>query len=185
MAAAVGVELAEQPLLVDHLGQRTKARSGALLFDDKTRVDGAGRVVGGDHQIVLPLIARQPGKARGVLVQHHADQRPSRPLLAMRRAPRRRPHQSRPLQRQPGHRVAELVIVPLLQLLVKMLHREARIALFIQPQHAQDLLGRRPTARRFADPAIEQPLRPLIAQPVAPAPERPLRHPQHLRRFAL
>ena len=59
-------------------------------------------------------------------MQHHAHQRPPRPLLAMRRALRRRPHQPRPLQRQPGHRVAELVIVPLHQLLVKMLHREAR-----------------------------------------------------------
>src|SRR5205085_8042156 len=78
-----------------------------------------------------------------------------------------------------------LVMVPLLQLLVKMLHREAAIALLIQPQHVQDLRGRRATARPLADPPIAQALRPLIAQPVAPAPERSLRHPQHLRRFAL
>jgi hypothetical protein len=42
----------------------------------------------------------------------------------MRRAPRRRPHQPRPLQRQPGHPLAQLVVAPLLQLLVKMLDRE-------------------------------------------------------------
>jgi hypothetical protein len=185
VAAAVGVELAEQPVLRDHLGQRAKARPGALLLDDKARIDRAGRVVEGDHQIVLPIIARQPGEARGILMQHHAHHRPSRPLLAMRRAPRRRPHQPRPLQRQPGHRVAQLVVVPLLQLLVKMLHREPAIALLIKPQHAQDLRGRRPAARRLADPPIAQTLRPLIAQPVAPPPERPLRDPQHLRRLSL
>src|ERR1700756_2145625 len=70
-------------------------------------------------------------------------------------------------------------------MLVKMLHREPRIALLIQPQHAQDLRGRCPSARRLADPPIAQALRPLIAQPVAPPPERPLRYPQHLRRFSL
>ncbi len=185
VAAAVGVELAEQPVPVDHLGQRAKARGRALLLDDKARVDRAGRIVQGDHQIVLPIIARQPGKARGILMQHHAHHRPPRPLLAMRRAPRRRPYQPRPLQRQPRHRVTQLVMVPLLQLLVKMLHREPRVALLVQPEHAQDLLGCRPSARRLADPPIAQALRPLIAQPVAPAPERPLRDPQHLRRLAL
>ena len=59
-------------------------------------------------------------------MQHHPHHRPPRPLLAMRRAPRRRPHQPGPLQRQSGHRVAQLVVMPLQQLLVKMLHREAR-----------------------------------------------------------
>jgi hypothetical protein len=72
-------------------------------------------------------------------------------------------------------------VVPLLQLLVKMLHREASVALLIETQHAQDLRGRRPPARRLADPTVAQAFRPLIAQPVAPAP--PLRDPQHLRRF--
>src|SRR5262249_40742721 len=193
MAAAIGVELAEQPVPVDHLRQRAKARGRALLRDDKPPIERAGRVVEGDHQIVLLLITRQPGKARGVLVQHHAHQRPPRPLLAMRRAPRRRSHQPRPLQRQPGHRVAELVVVPLLQLLVKMLHREALVAFVIEPQHAQDLLGRRSSARRLADPAIAQtlppllpqPLRPPLPHPAAPTSDRPLRHPQYLRRLLL
>jgi hypothetical protein len=35
MAAAVGVELAEQTVLLDHLTERTKARPRALLRDDK------------------------------------------------------------------------------------------------------------------------------------------------------
>ena len=33
---------------------------------DQTRIDRAGRILEGDHQIGLPVIARQPGKARGV-----------------------------------------------------------------------------------------------------------------------
>lgn len=49
MAAAVGVELAEQPVLRDHLGQRAKARGCAFLLDEKARVDRAGRVVESDH----------------------------------------------------------------------------------------------------------------------------------------
>ena len=63
VAAAVGVELAEQPVLRDHLAQRAKARRGALLRHKKARVDRAGRVAERDHQIVLPVIARQPGEA--------------------------------------------------------------------------------------------------------------------------
>ena len=118
-------------------------------------------------------------------MQHHARQRTARPLLAVRRAPRRRPHQPCRLQRQPGHRVAQLVVVPLPQLLVKVLHGEVAVALLVEPQHAQDLLGSRAPARRLADPPVEQPARPLVAQPSAPAAKRPLRDPQHLRRFLL
>jgi hypothetical protein len=38
----------------------------------------------GTNKIVLPSIARQPGEARCILMQHHSYQRPARPLLAMR-----------------------------------------------------------------------------------------------------
>ncbi len=118
-------------------------------------------------------------------MQHHPDQRPARPLLAVCRALRRRFDQPRRVQCQPGHCVAELVIMPLCQLLVKVLHRELAVALLVQTQHAQDLFGRRPPARRLADPPVDQPRRSLLAQPIAPAPERSLRDPQHLRRFLL
>jgi hypothetical protein len=86
---------------------------------------------------------------------------------------------------QLGHRVAELVRVPLHQLFVKVLDREIGIVLAIEPQHAQDLVFRRPPARRLADPPVDKPLRPLVSEPIAPAAERPLAHPQHLRRFDL
>jgi hypothetical protein len=75
--------------------------------------------------------------------------------------------------------------VLLLQLLVKMLHREAFVVLLIKPQHAQDLRDRRPLARRPAEPPIQQTRRPLVAQPIPPALKRPLRDPQHLRRLDL
>src|SRR5690242_20312282 len=37
-----------------------------------------------------------------------------------------------------------------------MLHGKAVVALLVEPQHAQDLLSRRPPARRLADPPIAQ-----------------------------
>jgi hypothetical protein len=97
MAAPVGAELAKQPVPLDHLGQTAKARLGALLRDEKGRADRARRVIKGDHQVKLPLLSGQPGKARSVLVQHHPRHRPPRPLLAMSRAPGRRLCQTRSL----------------------------------------------------------------------------------------
>ena len=41
-----------------------KARRRALFLDQEGRVDRARRILEGDHQIVLPSIARQPGEAR-------------------------------------------------------------------------------------------------------------------------
>jgi len=65
-SSEAGAELAEQPVLCDHLGQRAKARRRAFLLDDKARIDRAGRVVEGDHQIVLPIIAWQQGEPRRI-----------------------------------------------------------------------------------------------------------------------
>jgi len=62
---------------------------------------------------------------RAILVQQHAAPRPPRPLAAMGAAPRRRPHSSGLLQVEPGGGVAELVAVPLLELLVEVLDGEA------------------------------------------------------------
>jgi hypothetical protein len=138
VAAAVGVESAEQAVPLDHLAQPAQSGGGALLGDEKGREDGAGRVVERDDEIAGRL-ARQPDMPRGVLMQHHADQRPPRPLLAVRRAPRRRPDQPGLLQVQLGDRVAELVAVPLLQLLVEVFHRELGIAAAVELEHACDL----------------------------------------------
>ena len=94
---------------------------------------------GGDRELdngprIMRLNARDVVVAAAV-----SEQRPARPLLAMRRTPRRRLGEPRPVQRQPGHRVAQLVVVPLRQLLVKMLHREVGIASAVELQHPRDL----------------------------------------------
>src|SRR6266404_1616399 len=118
-------------------------------------------------------------------MQHHANHRPAWPLLAMRRARDRAPHQPGALQMHLRHGVAELVAVPLEQLLMKVLHREAAVRLAIQAQHPLDLLDRRTPARRLAQPTVRQPRRAFVAQPVPPTPKRALADPQHLRRLSL
>ena len=64
---------------------------------------------------------------RAVLVQHHAPEWTALPLLAMGAALGGRLDQAGRVQIELGHRVAELVAMPLHQLLVEMLHREVRI----------------------------------------------------------
>ena len=59
------------------------------------------------------------------------------------------------MQMHLGHRVAQRVVVPLAQLLVEMLHREAAIEVAVQPQHPLDLRHRR-TPQRRSQPAIGQ-----------------------------
>jgi hypothetical protein len=80
-------------------------------------------------------------------MQHHSHHRTPRPLLAVPRPRLRRHHQTRPMQMQLGHRVAQRVVVPLAQLLVEVLHREAAVDVAIQAQHPLDLRHRR-AARR-------------------------------------
>src|SRR5665213_2016782 len=106
VAAAITVERTEQAVPRHHLAKPLEARGGAFLLDQEGRVDRAGRVIERHYQIVVPDIAGEPGVARGVLVQHHADHRPARTLLAMRRPLHRRPHQAGALQVNLGHRVA-------------------------------------------------------------------------------
>ena len=83
MAAPVGVELAKQPVPVDPLGDAAKARERAFFRDQKGRIDRTRRIIERCHQVVLANLAGQPGKARGVLLQHHPRQRSSGPLAAM------------------------------------------------------------------------------------------------------
>jgi len=183
VTASVGAEGAKQPVPPDHLAQAPQARSGAFLVHQEGRVDRACRIIERHHQIVLP--ARQPGMGRGVLVQHHPNHRPARPLLAMRPTLRRHPHQPGPPRMNLGHRVAELVIMPFHELLVKVLHREIRIAAPVQIQHPRDLRYARAPIGRSAEPTINQARRPFVPQPVTPPPKRPLADPQNLRRLNL
>jgi hypothetical protein len=120
---------------------------------------------------------------RAVLEQQHPRQRPALPLLAMRAATVALRHQSRCLQREPRHGVAELVVMVLDEMLVKMLGVEIAVAFLEQPLHARELGCRRPPWRRLAEPAIAQALDPVRVVANAQPAERPPRHPQKLARF--
>ena len=89
-------------------------------------------------------------------------------------------HQPGRLQRQLGHRVAELVIVPLHQLLVEVLHREVAVALPIELLHPLELARRRTARRYLADPPIAQPLDPILFVANAQPAEVPTGHAQQL-----
>ena len=173
MAAPVGVELDEQAVPLDHLGQAEEARGGAFLLDQHGRVDRRGRVIQGDHQVERRL-PDQPGMRRRILVQHHAGHRPSRPLAAVRPTLGCHRHRAALLQPQPGGGVAQLVAVPAPQHVVEMPGREPGIVLVVELEHPLQLRLRRPPRRRLADPTVDQPRRPILRVPSAPASERPL-----------
>src|SRR3546814_7596546 len=59
------------------------------------------------------------------------------------------------------------------------------VVLAVEPQHPRDLRFGGPPPGRLAEPPVAQALRTLLMQPVAPAPQRTLAHPQHLRRLGL
>src|SRR3546814_17085917 len=59
------------------------------------------------------------------------------------------------------------------------------VVLAVEPQHPRDLRFVGPPPGRLAEPPVAQALRTLLMQPVAPAPQRTLAHPQHLRRLVL
>lgn len=173
MAASVSVELDEQPVPLDHLGQATEGRGRALLLDQNRRVELAGRIIEGDHQVqrAQPL---QPGVGRAVLMQHHPDHRPSRPPAPVRTPPGCRCYRPALLQPQPGGGVAQLVAVPAPQRVVEMPDREPGIVLVVELEHPLQLRLRRPPRRRLAHPPVGQPGRPLLRMPPAPAAEGPL-----------
>ena len=183
MAAAVGVEGAEQAMLGNDLAQRREGRGGSFLFDQDHGVDPARGVVHG-HDQVHRRQARDPHVPRPVLMQHQAADRPPRPLLAVRRALRRRFDQPGPVQSELRHGVAELVIVPLEQLLVEVLNREVGVLVPVEPEHPLEFLLRRPPRRRAAAP-IGEPSLALRIVTLLPALEGANAHPQQLRRVLL
>jgi hypothetical protein len=184
VAAAVGVELHEQAVPLDHLHQAAKAAQRAFLLDQEGRIDLAGGIVHGDDQVERRLIG-QPGVLGAVLMQQHAAHRPARALAAMDAAPGRRLDHPGLLQVQPGGGVAELVAVPLLELLVEVLDGEVLVLLLVQRPHALELVLGRALRRRLADPAIDQAVRPLLLVALAPAAQRPLAHPERPRRLGM
>jgi hypothetical protein len=182
VAAAIGVERAEQPVPADHLGQTQKARDRALFLDQKGRIDLGCGIVHGHDQVELRLPG-QPGVARAVLKQQHARQGPAWPLLAMRRALPCPPHQARVLQHPLGPGVAEREAVLRHELLVEVLHRQIEVARAELLQHPLDAVERHAAPRDPAAPPVDQALRALGLVALPQAPEMPLAHAQHLRRL--
>ncbi len=118
-------------------------------------------------------------------MQHHARHWAPLPLLAMRAAAARRLHQAGSMQIELGHRVTELVAVPLHQLLVKMLHREVLILVAVKPEHPLQLFPRCPLRRGTPKPPIGKSRFAIILVTRPPALERAYMHPQHLGRLFL
>src|SRR6187402_647703 len=117
-------------------------------------------------------------------MQHHADHWPARSLLAVRRTLLGPNHKALTLQMQLGHGVAQHVVMPLGQLLVEMLHREAAVKITIQTQHSLDLRNRSPPQRWRQTPII-QARWPSLSMPIPPAAERPFADPKQFSRLHL
>lgn len=185
VAAAVGVEGQEQPPPGDRLAHALKAAHRPFLVHQKGRVNLAGGVVHGHDQVELPIEGRDPAVARAVLVQQHPRKRAPRALLAVRPPARRLLDQAGLLEPHLGPRVAQAEPVIADQVLVEVLHREPLVALAVKPQHPIHFVHRHPLGRGLAEPAVQEPVEPLLPVAVPPAPERALAHPQQVRRVGL
>jgi hypothetical protein len=135
VAATIGVERAEQPCCATT--SRTPRRLDAVPFSSTRKAEYSAPVA---SSIVTTRSCLPPSPGSQACVEAswcsiHAHHRTQWPLLAMRRARLGRCHQTRAVQMQLGHRVAQRVVVPLPQLLVEVLHREAAVELAIQTQH--------------------------------------------------
>ena len=183
MAAAVGVERAEQAVPPDHLGQAAQARERPFLLDQEGGVELAGRIIEGGDQVERRPAA-EPGVGRAVLKQHHARQRPAWPSPAVRRALRRPLDQARVLQDALGPAVAQLELVLRPQPLVEVLDGEVEVARPVLLQQPLNPVDRHPPARDPAAPPVDQTFRPLRLVAVAQPAKVALAHPQHLRRLA-
>src|SRR5271170_4533431 len=184
MRAAVGVEAHRQAVLAEHLLQRPEGRGRALLLGQERRVDRPGRIVHGDNQVKRPL-AFEPDVARAVLMQHHPRQRTPLALAPVRPLARRLPDHPHPLKMKLGPGVAPAEAVVLHQMLVEVLDGEALVALAIERLDFLRPVNRNPLARRLAEPAVQETRLALLLVAARPAPERPLAHPQKLRRLFL
>lgn len=76
-------------------------------------------------------------------------------------------------------------MVILNQMLMEMLGREALVAAAVQGFDLRLPVKRNPLARRLAKPAVKKARLAVLLITNRPAPERPLAHPQQLRRLQL
>ena len=183
VAAAVGVEGAEEALLLDRFPKPAKAREGAFFLDQEGRDDLARGVVHGGDEVEVAAQIHQPAVGRAVLEQEHPRQGPARPPLAVRPAPPGLLHKTRLLQADLGPGIAEPEAVVAHQVLVEVLGREVPIARAVLLQDPFDLVKRRAAPRGPPQAPVHKTRRPLGLVAVAKPAKMTLRHPQDLRRL--
>ena len=183
VAAAVGVEGAEEALLLDRFPKPAKAREGAFFLDQEGRDDLARGVVHGGDEVEVAAQIHQPAVGRAVLEQEHPRQGPARPPLAVRPAPPGLLHKTRLLQADLGPGIAEPEAVAAHQVLVEVLGREVPIARAVLLQDPFDLVKRRAAPRGPPQAPVHKTRRPLGLVAVAKPAKMTLRHPQDLRRL--
>ena len=171
-------------MLGKDLLERPEGRGRALFFDEKRRIDRPRRVIHGHNQIERSL-AFEPFVARAVLVQHHPRQGTALALPPVRPLAWRLGNNARPLQMQLEPGVAPAKAMVLHQMLMEVLDRKTPVALAIEPLDFLSPVRRNPPARRLAEPAVHKPGLAVLLIAPRPAPERPLAHPEQLRRLFL
>ena len=109
-------------------------------------------------------------------MQHHPLARLALPLAPVRPAPLRPVHQPGRMKLCLDEGVAPTEIVIAQQVLVKMLHVPAKVAMTVKLQHLLDRLRRHPARRKLAQTPVQQAFLPSLFVTVAITPELPLRH---------
>src|SRR2546425_3932476 len=171
MAAPVRIQTAKQSVLGDQFLQAGQHAQGAFLLHQVGGVDFAGGVVQKRNQVLLPVLARQPGVRAAVHVHEQAAQGAALALAAVRSVARALLHQARRLQGALDPLIAQLNAVLLLELFVKMAHVEIGVLLPIEAQHALGGLHRHSLGRRPLLASVKQAVIAMLFITPAPAPQ--------------
>src|ERR1017187_8552952 len=182
MTGAIAVQSAKHAPAFDHFFQPCQHRHRRFLFHQLRVINLAVGVVH-NYQQVVPALILEPAMLAALSVRKHPRQRSPRTQLAMHSPFAALRHHPGPLQQSLHPAVADLDLVFLLQLLVKVPHVQIEILLPIQPQHflhhrQWHLLG-----RRFPSPPVKQPPEPELFIPFMPAPHLPVADPDDLGRL--
>jgi hypothetical protein len=182
VTAPVTVERAKQTLDLDHFPQPGHHRACRFLFHQLRVVNLTGGIVQNHNQIVPALVAK-PLVLAAVNMQQHPRYGPPLAPPAMLASLAPPGHQPGPLQRLLHERVAQLNLMLLFELLVKVPHIEIEVFLAIEPQHLFHLLHRHPLITRPRLAPIHQTRLAVGLQPLAPPPHRPVCYPNDFRRL--
>ena len=182
VAAAIRVEVRRQAFRAKRLGQPARARGRAFLFNQEGRVDRAGRVVHGHDQVERRLM-RQPFMPAAILVQQHSLARLALALAPVRAAPPGPIDKPGRVQLRLDEGIAPAEMVVANQMLVKMLHVPAKIAVTVKLQHLLDRLRRNSPRRKLAKTPVQQAGFPSLFVPIPVAAELTLRQAKQLTRL--